>query len=189
MQIIIWPLGKVLLKRKGWHFILVAFRNLHFTAIPLENGGRSNNSPQASTPTCCLRVKILRLSPPAAQRHQIKTKAICHGQVNFSLGQHEDLRALTAVYTSFKVKSLTQISETSAPYFSSSHLNWLLLSSELMHNSIALTYCEMWVIGVNSVSPSRSSSSAKLLVLMKGPVFTSKNVGLFFTARKHADHS
>lgn len=38
-QILIWPLGKVRLKRKGWHFILVAFRNLYFTAIPLENGG------------------------------------------------------------------------------------------------------------------------------------------------------
>lgn len=60
--------------------------------------------------------------------------------------------------------------------------------SPLMHNSRALTYCEMWVIGVNSVSPSRSSSSAKLLVLMKGPVFTSKNVGLFFTVRKYADN-
>lgn len=42
----------------------------------------------------------------------------------------------------------------------------------------------MWVIGVSSVSPSRSSSSAKLLVLMKAPVLTSRNAGLFFTGEK-----
>ena len=39
-------------------------------------------------------------------------------------------------------------------------------------------------MGVSSVSPSRSRSSAKLLVLMKWAVLTSSSVGLFFTVGK-----
>ena len=39
-------------------------------------------------------------------------------------------------------------------------------------------------MGVSSASPSRSRSSAKLLVLMKWAVLTSSSVGLFFTVGK-----
>lgn len=46
------------------------------------------------------------------------------------------------------------------------------------------THCDTWVMGVSSVSPSRSRSSAKLLVLVNWAVLTSSSVGLFFTAGK-----
>lgn len=39
-------------------------------------------------------------------------------------------------------------------------------------------------MGVSRVSPSRSKSSAKLLVLMKWGVLTSSSVGLFLTEEK-----
>lgn len=81
-------------------------------------------------------------------------------------------------------KRLTQISEIFEPYQLLPPQLPFSCPSQPMHSSAAWTYCEMWVIGVSSVSPSRSSSSAKLLVLMKGPVFTSRNAGLFFTVEK-----
>lgn len=44
------------------------------------------------------------------------------------------------------------------------------------------THCDTWVMGASSVSPSRSRSSVKLLVLRKWGTLTSSRVGLFLTA-------
>lgn len=46
------------------------------------------------------------------------------------------------------------------------------------------THCDTWVMGASSVSPSRSRSSAKLLVLRNWGVLTSSSVGLFLTVAK-----
>lgn len=51
------------------------------------------------------------------------------------------------------------------------------------------THCDTWVMGVSSVSPSRSRSSAKLFVLKKWGVLTSSSVGLFLTVKKVWDSS
>lgn len=51
------------------------------------------------------------------------------------------------------------------------------------------THCDTWVMGVSSVSPSRSRSSAKLFVLKKWGVLTSSSVGLFLTVEKVWDSS
>lgn len=46
------------------------------------------------------------------------------------------------------------------------------------------THCDTWVIGASSVSPSRSRSSVKLLVLRKRVGLTSSSAGLLLTARE-----
>lgn len=49
------------------------------------------------------------------------------------------------------------------------------------------THCDTWVMGASSVSPSKSRSSAKLLVLRKWGGFTSSSVGLFLTVERVGD--